>query len=243
MTVQYVILGAVTAAGILVMAHHERIPQDPRYHDFADRRRVLGVPNFWNVISNAPFLLVGLAGVRVLNRDAVTMASQPAQYVFFLALIGVSLGSAWYHLSPANGRLTWDRLPMALAFMAFLAMVISERIDEQLGRVLLPALLALGFASVAHWYVTERRGSGDLRAYLLVQFLPLLLIALITFFFPAPFAKNLTIWGMLAAYSIAKILEMLDQRIFAASGAISGHTLKHVVAAAGIYLLVVSLAA
>jgi hypothetical protein len=244
MMVRYVILGAVVAAAVLGLALHGRIPQDPRYHDFADRRRLLGIPNFWNVISNVPFLLIGLAGLRVLSRDAVTVVAQrPAHCVFFLALIGLSLGSAWYHLSPSNLRLTWDRLSMALAFMAFLAMVIGERIGEDIARVLLPGLLALGSASVGHWHASEKRGRGDLRLYLLVQFLPLILIALITVLFPATFARNVTTWAMLAAYGIAKVLEILDRRIFAVHGVISGHTLKHLVAAAGLSLLVAAIAA
>jgi hypothetical protein len=244
MMAPYVILGGVTAAGFLALTLHGPVAQDLRYHDFADRRRLLDIPNFWNVISNAPFLGVGLAGLRVLSRDETMLpAPAPAYYVFFLALIGVSLGSAWYHLSPSNGRLTWDRLPMALAFMAFLTIVIGERIDKDVARLLLPGLLAFGTASVAHWHFSEQRGRGDLRLYLLVQFLPLILIASITVLYPAPFAKNATIWGMLAAYGAAKILELLDQRIFALHEVISGHTLKHLVAAAGLSLLVVAMAA
>ena len=244
MMAPYVILGAVTAAGFLALILHAPIAQDLRYHDFADRRRLLGIPNFWNVISNVPFFLVGLAGLQALTSDEAMPSSQkPAYYVFFVALICVSLGSAWYHLSPTNGRLTWDRLPMALAFMAFLTIVIGERIDEDVARVLLPGLLAFGSASVAHWYVSEQRGRGDLRLYLLVQFLPLILIAFITILFPAPLAKNLTIWGMLAAYAAAKLLEMLDRHIFAMHEVISGHTLKHLVAAAGLYLLVAAISA
>ena len=244
MIVPYVILGAVTLAALLALFVHGPIPQDPRYHDFADRRRLLGVPNFWNVLSNGPFFLVGLAGLHVLHRDQAMLPShRPAHYVFFLAVIGVSLGSAWYHLSPTNGRLTWDRLPMAVAFMAFLAIVIGERIDEDLARILLPALVTFGSVSVVHWHVSEQRGRGDLRLYLLVQFLPLIVIALMTVLFPAPVAKNVTTWGILAAYAAAKILEVLDRRIYAVHAVISGHTLKHLVAAAGLFLLVVSIAA
>jgi hypothetical protein len=244
MIVRYAILGVITAAGFFALIVHGPIAQDPRYHDFADRRRLLGISNFWNVVSNVPFLLIGLAGLRVLYREETTLAAPaPAYYAFFVSLICVSLGSAWYHLSPTNERLTWDRLPMALAFMAFLTIVIGERIDERVARVLLPGLLLFGSASVAHWHASERRGRGDLRLYLLVQFLPLILIAFITVLFPAPLLKNVTIWGMLAAYAAAKILEMLDRRIFAVHQWISGHTLKHLAAAAGLYMLVVAIAA
>jgi len=39
-----------------------RIPQDPTYHQFADDRTLLGIPNFWNVVTNIPFVLVGIFG-------------------------------------------------------------------------------------------------------------------------------------------------------------------------------------
>ena len=40
------------------------IAQDPTYHQFADQRTLLGIPNFWNVVSNLPFVLVGAMGLR-----------------------------------------------------------------------------------------------------------------------------------------------------------------------------------
>ncbi len=41
-------------------------PQAAGYHEFADTRIFLGIPNFLNVISNIPFLLVGILGLRFL---------------------------------------------------------------------------------------------------------------------------------------------------------------------------------
>src|SRR5262245_15202615 len=38
------------------------IPQDLSYHTFADDRTMLGVPNFLNVASNLPFIVVGVLG-------------------------------------------------------------------------------------------------------------------------------------------------------------------------------------
>jgi len=216
------------------------VPQDRRYHDFADRRTLLGIPNFWNVISNAAFLIVGIAGLRAMHERGAAPPLDPAYLVLFLALIFVSFGSAYYHLAPDNSRLTWDRLPMTLAFMAFVAIVIGERIDPHLGRRCLPFLLLAGVASVAYWHFSERRGHGDLRLYLLVQFLPLVLIPLIMLLFSPPHSKAWTIWGTLVAYVAAKILELFDERIFRLHGVISGHTLKHLAAAVGTYFLLVS---
>lgn len=234
---RYLILYGVVAGSIVAAAIRGRIPQDPNYHVFADRRTFLHIPNFWNVASNLAFLFVGVAGLRAIGRKAIDPALTAAYLVFFVALILLSFGSAYYHLAPDNGRLTWDRLPMALAFMAFLAIVIGERIDPDLARILLPLFLATGAASVAWWHVSEVHGRGDLRAYLLVQFLPLVLAALITLLFPSTFAETYGIWGMLIAYVVAKIAEGFDERIFV-GGPISGHTVKHLAAAAGVYCLV-----
>ena len=40
-------------------------PEKPNlaYHHFADQRSLLGIPNFSDVTSNLPFLLVGVAGL------------------------------------------------------------------------------------------------------------------------------------------------------------------------------------
>lgn len=238
---RYLILYGVVAASILAAVVRGRVPQDSNYHAFADRRTLHGIPNFWNVVSNLAFLFVGVAGLRAVAGNRAAPALTGAYLVFFLALILLSFGSAYYHLAPDNARLTWDRLPMALAFMAFLAIVIGERIDSKLGRNLLPFLLVTGAASVAWWHVSEKRGLGDLRAYLLIQFLPLVLAALITLLFPSALEKTAGTWGMLVAYLIAKIAEAFDERVFA-RGWISGHTVKHLAAAAGVYCLVLALA-
>ena len=39
------------------------IVQNQDYHDFADQRTLFGIPHFWNVVSNLPFVAVGAAGL------------------------------------------------------------------------------------------------------------------------------------------------------------------------------------
>ena len=48
--------------------------------------------------------------------------------------------------------------------------------SEQGGRVILWPLVLAGVASVGYWYWSEIQGQGDLRAYGVAQFLPMLLI-------------------------------------------------------------------
>ena len=44
------------------------IAQDPLYHAFADQRALLGVPHFWNVVSNLPFVLHRRRRAHALSR-------------------------------------------------------------------------------------------------------------------------------------------------------------------------------
>jgi hypothetical protein len=95
------------------------------------------------------------------------------------------------------------------------------------------ALLALlGVTSVAWWHFTEQAGSGDLRPYILLQALPLLLIPLWQAIHGAPGRDRIWFGIALLLYVAAKASELLDHPIAAQTGWISGHTLKHLLAAA-----------
>lgn len=237
--VRVAILLAVVAASAVAVAFLEPIAQPSAYHVFADRRRIWGVPNFWDVVSSLPFLAVGLAGTaQLLGRwpRGALLSLRPAYLFFFISMIFVAFGSTYYHLAPAHNTLVWDRLPMAFAFMAFFAVIVGEHISPRFGRLLLWPLLVLGLVSVAYWHFTEAAGRGDLRPYLMVQYLPLVLIPLILLLFPSQFSHVRWIWALLGAYGVAKVLELADEWVFSALHVVSGHTLKHLVAALGVYL-------
>ena len=53
---------ALMAASLLGLLLLPPISQDQNYHDFADQRTILGIPHFWNVVSNLPFIVIGVAG-------------------------------------------------------------------------------------------------------------------------------------------------------------------------------------
>lgn len=230
------ILWGIAAAAIASLLMQGPIAQDPAYHQFADQRSVLRVPNFWNVASNLPFLLVGLYGSVLLGRGhsgGALSFLRPAYAVFFPALALVALGSAYYHLDPGDQTLVWDRLPMTLAFMAFFSAILGEHIQPSLVRRGLIPLLLLGMASVIWWQV-----SGDLRPYLLVQFLPVLLIPAIVVLYPSGAPGAGYVWALLASYVVAKVLELFDASIYQALG-FSGHSLKHIAAGLGVYFVAV----
>ena len=62
------VLLALAAAAIVAALVSPRVPQDPAYHLFADQRVIWGVPNFWNVVSNLPFMAAGLYGLWAWRR-------------------------------------------------------------------------------------------------------------------------------------------------------------------------------
>lgn len=221
------------------------IAQDPNYHNLMDRRVIAGIPNFGDVISNAAFLLVGVLGLWTLtqikeDRSRLILKQEAIPFaVTFAGTLLIFAGSSYYHWAPSNETLLWDRLPMTLAFMGIFSMVVMERIGVKTGLGILIPLLAVGAASVVYWHVTEGLGQGDLRPYTLVQFLPVFLIPLMLWLFPARYSGSRYLLEMIVWYLFAKGFEYLDVNIWGWTGElISGHSLKHCIAAWGIYALV-----
>lgn len=213
----FLVLMIASLVGLLLLPP---IAQDQSYHDFADQRTLLGVPHFWNVVSNFPFIAIGAAGLWQLRRD-------PAIDVLFLGILLTGFGSAYYHLDPNDRTLFWDRLPMAVSFMAILANAIEERVDAKAGAILLWPLVAVGVLSILLW-----RWTGDLRLYGWVQFFPCLALPLLFLLFPAKYSGT-SYWLIAAAsYALAKLFEFYDSAIYSMGSILSGHTLKHIAAAA-----------
>jgi len=180
------IILAIIVTTIIAIFNIEPITQNPAYHHFADQRRILHIANFFNVLSNLPFVIIGIMGIRLVALRQATggLAELQAMYlVFFIGVFLTGFGSAYYHFQPDNQTLVWDRLPMTIAFMALFSAIIGEYISVQLAQKLFVPLLILGITSVIYWHLTELDGHGDLRAYLLVQFLPILLVPLILLLF------------------------------------------------------------
>jgi hypothetical protein len=220
---------AVAIAAVLGAFALDPVPQDPAYHAFADARKLAGVANAWNVLTNLPFLAVGAWGFAVLR---LVPDELRAHYrVLCVGVIFVAFGSAYYHLEPSTWTLVWDRLPMTVAFMALFSAVIADRISWLVGRGLLWPSVALGIASIAWWIHSELAGAGDLRAYGVVQFLPMLLIPLLLLLRQGQWLRAPWLWAGLAAYLGAKLAEHFDSVIFMGMGWASGHSLKHLLAA------------
>jgi hypothetical protein len=193
------------------------IPQDQTFHAFADTRTILGIPNFWNVVSNLLFGIVGVFGLRRFPGIA--------DRVLFLGVLLTAFGSSYYHWAPADARLVWDRLPMTVIFMAFVACAATasgsgERGYREVSPWLLSVLVALGTSSVLWWSAT-----GDLRPYAVVKFGPIL------YLLPSLFSSKQRkyLWSVIGLFGVAQVLELADVRIYSGF-MLSGHTLKHLVA-------------
>jgi len=214
------------------------IAQPLSYHNFADHRGWLGIPNFGDVVSNLPFAIVGVWGLIILLRPNAVKFSDPRErwlyIVMFAGLILTAFGSAYYHLAPDNARLVWDRIPIMIVFMALLSAVIAERVSVAAGLALFPILQAAGIGSVLLWRASELRGHGDLRFYASVQIYSILVLLLILLL-PAKYMRGYDFAVVVGFYILAKILEETDKQVFALGHIVSGHTLKHLAAAAASY--------
>ena len=208
------------------------ISQNLTYHDFADQVYLGDVPNFFNVLSNIPFFIIGFLGLyqtlsiyqwRVMN----------GWTLFFVGMTLVSIASFYYHWSPSNDLLVWERLPMIFGLLGFYVALIGECVSSKLSRLMLLPTLFIGILSVTYWYWAD-----DLRLYFWVQLVPMLTIPVMLLFFPKIYSHYWLLFMALVFFLLAKIAELNDLNIYLATGeVISGHTVKHLLAAIGCYFI------
>lgn len=219
------ILGFILFAFILGLIQGEPIPQDQTYHIFADRCTHFNIPHFWNVISNAPFLLCGFLFLKTPKTKNIFLKN--IAFIMGVGFIATGVGSAYYHWNPNNSTLVWDRIPMTIVFVSFFTMLIHQNVSKTIGKYSLLPNLLIGVFSVIYWIYTENSGTGDLRCYIVVQFYPLISTVIILLFSWKSVAGR---WWILLAffcYVLAKICEtQLDHALFETLH-ISGHTVKH----------------
>jgi hypothetical protein len=210
------------------------VPQPLAYHGFADHRGAFGVQNFFDVVSNGGFLVVGLVGlvVTLSRRARFEFDVERWPYaIFFVGILLTAAGSAYYHLDPDNETLFWDRLPMTIAFMALVASQVVDRIDIRAGLALLAPMLVLGVASVIYWRVTERAGAGNVVPYGVLQAYSVVVLLLMALLTPSRYTRGRDVFWVFGWYVLSKILEALDAQVLEFGDVVSGHTLKHLAAA------------
>lgn len=219
----------VLALGLLA-ALLPSVAQAPHFHGFADQRGWLGIPCALDVLSNLPFALFGLLGLYTLQRvpaQALDQTQRRLVTLFFAGLILTALCSAWYHWHPDNAGLVVDRLGMTVAFAGLLGLGVATHIGARAGRAFALAVLLCGPLSVWVWV-----SSGNLLPWALLQGGGMVLLLGLAVVKPLPGALALR-WGVvIAIYAVAKVLEQYDTAVFDVTGQlVSGHSLKHLVAA------------
>jgi hypothetical protein len=217
------------------------LAQPASFHAFADDRTLWGLPNALDVLSNLPFALAGAAGLLVLRRvHAMELSGvqRRCAALFFVGLVITSLVSGWYHVRPDDLGLAFDRAGMALAFAGLLGLAVAAHVSDRAGRLLARALVPLAAAGILACYF-----SGNLLPWALLQGGGMVLLVVLACGQPRPGEIRVRWWLVLAAYGVAKLFEAGDAFIHAASGELlSGHTLKHLTAAAAALPVIAALA-
>ena len=85
------IFAALASAFVLSLIVMGPIPQDHGYHAFADNRSMGGIPNFWDVLSNLPFLILGLYGFGLAVKGWASRPDLVAKLIPLIFSLGVFL--------------------------------------------------------------------------------------------------------------------------------------------------------
>lgn len=212
------------------------IAQNQNYHNFADQRTFFGIKNTSNTLSNLAFVIVGLWGLINFYKNKyikITNAFSVLLNLFFITIILTGLGSSYYHLSPNDFTLVFDRLALSLVFAVVLAMLASIRISERSGFHTLAELIILAPLSVLLWNY-----NGNLTPYAVLQFGGIIIIVL-TLLLTKPQKQSPCFASLIILYGFAKVAEFYDGQIFLLTqNLISGHTFKHIIAALAVVLFI-----
>ena len=215
------------------------LPTD--YHRFADQRVLAGVPHALDVLSNLAFGGVAAWGLWVacrVPRGALPVVQWVLAALLFAGLLGTAVGSSLYHLAPDNAGLALDRLGMALPFAALLGLAAADRVSARAG-----VLLAVVIAVAAPASALLDALTGNMTPWTVLQAGGLVLLLALATQSPRADALGFSLLAIVFAYVAAKALELADAPVFAWTGGwVSGHSLKHIVAALAVWPVVHALA-
>ena len=218
------------------------LPASAHQHTLADQRALWGIPCALDVLSNLPFAIAGLWGLVALRRVAPGMLDAPSRALaslFFAGLVCTAAGSALYHWQPQDAGLLWDRLGMVLPFAGLLGLAGASRVSARAGAAAAGTVLLAGPLAVLGW-----SHSGNLLPWAVVQLGGMLVVLALACLPRRDGALALHLGAVMALYALAKLFEAADHAVFEATGqAVSGHSLKHVLAAAAAWPVLAALAA
>ncbi len=224
-----IVLLVAALVALLAAVFGPSVAQHDHYHAFADQRVLFGLPCAMDVLSNLPFAIAGLLGlVMVARLPALPQRGYAA--LFFVGLIVTTLGSIIYHLNPNNDGLALDRLGMVAGFAGMLGLAAAQRVSQRAGMVTTLTVLLLGPTAVAVWAQTD-----NLLPWVLLQGGAMLMLLVLAVCKPLPAPSHWYVVNLLPVigfYAAAKLFELADHQIFELTNqVISGHSLKHIVAA------------
>ncbi|KAJ9183581.1 hypothetical protein P3X46_007414 [Hevea brasiliensis] len=212
---------------VFLMFATPKIPLSNHHHHFADMRNFFGVPNTLNVITNFPFLIVGVVGF-ILSLQGyffnISLRGEVWGWVlFFGGIVGVAFGSAYYHLKPDDSRVIWDTLPMMIAYSSLFSSFVVERVGQRVGLTCLFGMLFVVLLSTAY-----ARIFNDLRLCMMFQLIPCIAIPGMTFLYPPKYTHSIYWLWAAGVYLLAKFEAAFDRKIYHANlYFISGHSLEH----------------
>ena len=122
----------------------------------------------------------------------------------------------------------------AVRELPVLGALLGHQLVAHRGQALVP-LVALGIASVVWWRVSAAWGAENLRPYRAVQYGSIAIVLLIAALFPSRYTRGNDIYIVVVLYALAKVAESLDRVIFSVGSMLSGHSLKHLIAACAVY--------
>jgi len=234
------LLALAVLGALLLACFGPPFAQPAGYHAFADRHTRWGVPHGFDVLSNLPFAVLGITGAWLLVqvRGAMDRAQQSLAALACAGLVLTTFGSAWYHWRPDDAGLLVDRAAMAVAFAGLLGLA-ACRVSERAGLALGAFLMVAAPAALWAWFT-----SGNLLPWAVLQGAGMVLLVVVALLPTGPQVLPVR-WGVvIALYAFAKLLELGDHAVWQLTDeAVSGHTLKHLVAAAAAWPLVDALRA
>lgn len=216
------LLGLFGLCLALIAAFGPAVQQPALYHAFADQRALLGIPHALDVLSNLPFLLLGLFGISRLR----LVAEARWKGLYLLLCLGLQLtflGSSAYHLAPADTGLLYDRLGMLVLFTAILGLAAADRLGFGAARMTVLGVALGGGAALWTW-----RAGDNLLPWIVLQAGGMLLLAMLACCRSRRDAHGLRLGLCVAWYALAKLCELNDGGLFQLSREwLSGHSIKH----------------
>jgi hypothetical protein len=137
------------------------------------------------------------------------------------------LALGWYHWRADDAGLFIDRLGMSFAFAGLLGLAVAGHISARAGAGLAPVVLFWGVLGA--WVCWKL---GNLLPWALLQGAGLVLLLVLSVGRQRAGGLAARWWLIILVYAVAKLCELADHVIYEATAQlVSGHSLKHLVAA------------